>query len=178
VLMPSNIRAMAGRNSVAVLATLAAGIATGWGLAARCADSGRESDSRDEQVRSQPAVIRKSPAPGPGPRGMIWIPGGEFSMGAAGGRGCQPRRNRSSRARGVDRQTERNHHSRQLDPNGTRLHGSIKPKRIANLTIFAISWAPTFSIRLVRCASAVLYAMPRLAATCLVECPIAIRVRT
>ena len=36
----------------------------------------------------QPTVANKKSAPGKAPEGMIWIPGGEFSMGAAvGGEG-------------------------------------------------------------------------------------------
>jgi formylglycine-generating enzyme len=31
-----------------------------------------------------PTIPNKTPAPGPAPKGMVWIPGGEFSMGASG----------------------------------------------------------------------------------------------
>ncbi len=30
-----------------------------------------------------PTIPNKTPAPGQAPEGMVWIPGGEFSMGAA-----------------------------------------------------------------------------------------------
>lgn len=29
-----------------------------------------------------PTVVNSTPAPGPGPEGMVWVPGGEFSMGS------------------------------------------------------------------------------------------------
>jgi sulfatase modifying factor 1 len=34
-----------------------------------------------------PTIVNTSPAPGPAPKGMAWIPGGEFSMGAEDPRG-------------------------------------------------------------------------------------------
>ncbi len=36
----------------------------------------------DADVRFGPTVANPQPPPGPAPKGMVWIPGGEFSMGA------------------------------------------------------------------------------------------------
>src|SRR3954451_14813352 len=33
--------------------------------------------------RFLPTVERREPSPGPAPNGMVWIPGGDFSMGAS-----------------------------------------------------------------------------------------------
>jgi formylglycine-generating enzyme required for sulfatase activity len=33
--------------------------------------------------RFEPTVANTAKAPGPAPKGMVWIPGGEFSMGAS-----------------------------------------------------------------------------------------------
>jgi formylglycine-generating enzyme len=35
-----------------------------------------------------PTIANKDPAPGPAPKGMVWIPGGEFTMGTLDPRGC------------------------------------------------------------------------------------------
>ncbi len=36
-----------------------------------------------ESSEFAPTIANKTPAPGPAPEGMVWIPGGEFSMGAS-----------------------------------------------------------------------------------------------
>ena len=62
-------------------------------LAAKLLRYGREdsvpgSDQATPLSPYLPTLENKSPAPGPSPKGMVWIPGGEFSMGSIDPRGC------------------------------------------------------------------------------------------
>ena len=54
----------------ALAAALSVGFAPAWG---RAAETG---------VVFEATLVKPDPAPGPAPQGMVWIPGGEFSMGA------------------------------------------------------------------------------------------------
>ena len=48
----------------------------------------RSLDAQDGSSGFEPTLSNKTKAPGKAPEGMVWIPGGEFSMGAAvGGEG-------------------------------------------------------------------------------------------
>jgi formylglycine-generating enzyme required for sulfatase activity len=69
------------RISVLVL-TMLAGMATGWELLAHRANLAVEPRLQKPDI-FDPTVTNMPPAPGPAPRGMVWIPGGQFSMGAA-----------------------------------------------------------------------------------------------
>lgn len=40
------------------------------------------SQGRESAAGFEPTVVNRAPAPGPAPRGMVWVPGGEFSMGS------------------------------------------------------------------------------------------------
>jgi formylglycine-generating enzyme required for sulfatase activity len=92
----ANAAPPAGRGSLTItigsLALLAA-TAISWGIFAHrrvsSASAGMsvdvaQTDSRaiGHGVSFAPTVPNKTPAPGPDPEGMAWIPGGEFSMGA------------------------------------------------------------------------------------------------
>jgi formylglycine-generating enzyme len=48
----------------------------------RAASAQSTSESVESRVTFGPTIANTTPAPGPAPRGMAWIPGGEFSMGA------------------------------------------------------------------------------------------------
>jgi formylglycine-generating enzyme len=48
----------------------------------RAASAQSTAESSESRVSFGPTIANTTPAPGPAPRGMVWIPGGEFSMGA------------------------------------------------------------------------------------------------
>jgi formylglycine-generating enzyme len=58
--------------------------ATSWSLYSRHRTASARSTlkSAESRVSFGPTIANTTPAPGPSPRGMAWIPGGEFSMGA------------------------------------------------------------------------------------------------
>jgi len=59
-------------------------LGTTWALHSRPRSVAMQSESMTSiaHVDFGPTVPNKTPAPGPSPEGMAWIPGGEFSMGA------------------------------------------------------------------------------------------------
>ena len=73
-----------GRKFIVVSALVLLGVtyyaihATHWQSVAR---AGHPPSSTTAEF--QPTVANRSPAPGAAPDGMVWVPGGEFSMGAA-----------------------------------------------------------------------------------------------
>jgi formylglycine-generating enzyme required for sulfatase activity len=71
---------------VLIAASAAAGI--GFALKSRQLESPREPEPAMPMPAAaaadfQPTIANPAAAPGPAPEGMVWIPGGEFSMGAA-----------------------------------------------------------------------------------------------
>ena len=72
-----------------VASVLVTAAAAGVVVAATMASHGDPSPDRDGAPRFLPTVVaRPAPPPGPAPEGMVWIPGGEFSMGAADPQGA------------------------------------------------------------------------------------------
>ncbi len=63
------------------LAVAGAGAAAGF-LAFRSFDTGPAEDASPPPSGFLSTIANDAPAPGPAPEGMVWIPGGEFSMGA------------------------------------------------------------------------------------------------
>jgi formylglycine-generating enzyme required for sulfatase activity len=57
----------------------------------RAFESQPSNEPKDKSVSSddfQPTVENRDATPGDAPEGMVWIPGGEFSMGSIDPRGC------------------------------------------------------------------------------------------
>jgi formylglycine-generating enzyme len=81
---PSPTRPSTGRNWLWLVA-VAAAVAGGWGLYAieRPEMPAPMAKTNSTVDGFQPTVPNKTPPHGPAPEGMVWIPGGEFSMGAA-----------------------------------------------------------------------------------------------
>jgi formylglycine-generating enzyme required for sulfatase activity len=76
------------RRGVGILAALAAAGGVGWWAlgpraAAPAAPASPTPSARAAEAVFGPTVPNPGGAPGPAPAGMAWIPGGEFSMGAA-----------------------------------------------------------------------------------------------
>jgi formylglycine-generating enzyme required for sulfatase activity len=86
-------RRPAGRvwlTALVVVAALVAGLAL-WamrplhGSARRAPRIFETSHSPTSLTGFEPTVANSSSAPGPAPAGMVWVPGGEFSMGSSVG---------------------------------------------------------------------------------------------
>lgn len=72
------------RRSAAPLILLIAAI-TGWHFLKRNLSPGQQAVHENSLPAAifEPTMANTTPAPGPAPQGMVWIPGGEFSMGAS-----------------------------------------------------------------------------------------------
>ena len=75
-MFPRSIRA---RNLMAALAGMATLLS---GASAFAADSAAGASTNSTPSAFAPTVPDKTPPPSPAPEGMVWIPGGEFSMGS------------------------------------------------------------------------------------------------
>ena len=71
--------ACTGANYLAI--TLAGLAVLTWSAPSFAADSGVSASTNPASSAFGPTIPNKTPAPGPAPEGMVWIPGGEFSMG-------------------------------------------------------------------------------------------------
>ena len=76
----SSLTFTGGLAGSAILAALGVVASPTWGC--RSAQTDTPTDRR-QTATFEPTVPNSLPAPGASPAGMVWIPGGEFSMGAA-----------------------------------------------------------------------------------------------
>lgn len=73
------------KNLIVILFAILVLFATSWALSSRHRASHvaqTMAESTESVVRFGPTIPNTAPAPGAAPAGMVWIPGGEFSMGA------------------------------------------------------------------------------------------------
>ncbi|HVK58787.1 MAG TPA: hypothetical protein VM735_08410, partial [Candidatus Kapabacteria bacterium] len=73
-----------GRNTPPVFALFVATLALSAGLALSATDSNHVAGPSQFELTHP----NKATAPGEAPEGMVWIPGGEFSMGSEGPAAC------------------------------------------------------------------------------------------
>src|SRR5262245_11396295 len=66
--------------SVLVIALLLAAVA--WVIRSRKAGNQLTPAASSAEASFEPTTVSTAPAPGAAPEAMVWIPGGEFSMGA------------------------------------------------------------------------------------------------
>lgn len=74
---------LASAGTLAVAAAAITWLAIGRPAAGPWADQASRAEHSSAAAGFRPTLERATPAPGPAPDGMVWIPGGEFSMGAA-----------------------------------------------------------------------------------------------
>ena len=75
-------RAKRGNRKLIVIAGVAVIGISLWALSSRHQDSKAQVMASSAAPVFQPTITNRTPAPGKAPAGMVWIPGGEFSMGA------------------------------------------------------------------------------------------------
>jgi len=82
---PAELALRKSKARWAVAALLLAGVAAAWWLRSKPAVPTETTNTNTTTTANSaflPTVENKTPAPGSAPEGMVWIPGGEFSMGS------------------------------------------------------------------------------------------------
>src|SRR5205085_1479346 len=81
---PPPSAARSNKKLLLALFAILLAIATTWVLYSRhrTASAQTAAESSESAVTFGPTIPNTTSAPDPAPRGMVWIPGGEFSMGA------------------------------------------------------------------------------------------------